>query len=71
MARTNAIGVRLSPDEREALDRAARSDDRSISALARKIIADWLRSNGFLGVPDAPALAEKIIQSTKRIQDVG
>jgi predicted transcriptional regulator len=48
MAKTNAIGVRLSPEEREALDKAARSDDRSISALARKIISDWLREKGHL-----------------------
>jgi hypothetical protein len=48
MARSKNIGVRLANDEWEALVRAAASDDRPISALIRKIVAEWLRANGFL-----------------------
>lgn len=48
MAKTKHIGVRLEPDEREALERAAASDDRPLSALIRKIVAEWLRTNGYL-----------------------
>lgn len=48
MPKIAPIGIRLSADERAALDAAARSDDRSISSLARRIIAEWLRTNGFL-----------------------
>ena len=48
MARTEPIGVRLEPDEREALVQAAVSDDRTISALARKILVEWLRQQGWI-----------------------
>ena len=40
----DVIGIRLEPDEREALREAAAADDRSISALARKIIVAWLNA---------------------------
>jgi predicted transcriptional regulator len=35
--------LRLEPEIRAALERAAKADGRPASALARKIIADWLR----------------------------
>jgi hypothetical protein len=37
------LAIRLPPDHRIALERAARDDDRPVSTLARKIITDWLR----------------------------
>jgi uncharacterized protein (DUF1778 family) len=46
--RKDVIGIRLDASEKEALERAARADERSMSFFARKIIADWLRANGFL-----------------------
>jgi hypothetical protein len=48
MAKTAPVGIRLDPDERAALERAAADDDRSVSSLARKIIYDWLRKNSCL-----------------------
>lgn len=48
MAKVAPIGIRLSAEERAALERAAQSDDRSMSSMARKIIADWLRGKGLL-----------------------
>jgi hypothetical protein len=48
MAKTGPIGVRLDPEERAALERAAAADDRGVSSLARKIIYDWLRKNSWL-----------------------
>jgi hypothetical protein len=42
------IGVRLEPEERAALEKAAAADDRAMSALARKILVDWLRKGGWL-----------------------
>ena len=48
MVKTDPIGIRLDPAERDALERAAASDDRTMSALARKVLADWLRKNGWL-----------------------
>jgi hypothetical protein len=51
MTKTDPIGVRLEPDEKAALERAAAADDRSVSAMARKIIAEWLRKNGHMKAP--------------------
>ena len=49
--KTDPIGVRFSTDERAALEKAAAADDRSMSALARKIVVEWLRANGWLQEP--------------------
>ena len=48
MTKAEPIGIRLEPDERTALEEAAAADDRTMSALGRKIIAEWLRVNGWL-----------------------
>lgn len=48
MDRSEQIGVRLAPEERTALERAAKADDRPVSTLARRIILEWLRANGHL-----------------------
>jgi hypothetical protein len=42
------LGIRLEPEESDALKAAAKDDARPASALARKIIADWLREKGWL-----------------------
>ena len=48
MAKDAALGIRLEPDERDALDRAATADERALSAMGRKIIVEWLRTNGWM-----------------------
>ena len=48
MAKNAPLGIRFEPDEREALDKAAAADARTTSALARKVLVDWLRSQGKL-----------------------
>ena len=48
MIKTHTLGVRLAPVEKAALDQAAAADDRSVSGLARKILAEWLRNNGWI-----------------------
>jgi uncharacterized protein (DUF1778 family) len=48
MAKTGPIGVRLENEERKALERAAKADERPPSALVRKILSAWLRDNGWL-----------------------
>lgn len=48
MAKTTPLGVRLEPEIREALTRAAREDGRSLSSLIAKILSDWLRAKGYL-----------------------
>jgi uncharacterized protein (DUF1778 family) len=42
MTKTANLHLRLEPDERDALEAAARADDRTVSQLARKIISEWL-----------------------------
>jgi hypothetical protein len=41
----NAVNftLRLPEKDRKALERAAKAEDRPVTALARKIITDWLR----------------------------
>lgn len=48
MAKTTPLGVRLDEDVRKALSKAAKDDGRSLSSLIAKIIADWLKANGYL-----------------------
>ncbi len=48
MAKSGGVPVRFDQAEREALQQAALEDSRSMSALARKIVIEWLRANGFL-----------------------
>ena len=40
--------MRLSPDVKEALERAAKADDRSVSNLVERILRGWLEERGFL-----------------------
>ena len=51
MAKKPPLGVRLETEEHEALARAAAADNRSASAMARKVLADWLRKDGWLAKP--------------------
>ncbi len=48
MAKNEPIGVRLEKTERIALERVAKLEDRSLSAMARKMIAEALKKAGFL-----------------------
>ena len=48
MAKLEPIGLRLEPEERAALEKAAAADARTMSALARKVLTDWLRQGGWL-----------------------
>jgi predicted transcriptional regulator len=42
------FGVRISADERKALDKAATAEDRPAGYVARRAILDWLKEKGFL-----------------------
>lgn len=52
------LGIRLEPEERGALEKAAASDDRTLSAMARKIITEWLKKRGYLKAPKRCARGE-------------
>lgn len=45
MAKKPFVGVRLDPETKAALERAAEADQRTVSAMAAKIITDTLRNN--------------------------
>lgn len=48
MAKNSAISVRVPDKVKEAAERAAAEDSRSVASLVEKILADWLKSKGYL-----------------------
>jgi hypothetical protein len=48
MGKTPSLGIRLPPDVKVALQKAAADDIRSVSSLAEKILTEWLREKGYL-----------------------
>jgi hypothetical protein len=57
MAKTPSLGIRVQPETKAALEKAAQADMRSVSSLIEKILVRWLRSEGYLPTeqPNAPA----------------
>ena len=45
------LSIRVEPTMKEAIERAAREDSRTSSSLVVKILADWLKANGYLPKP--------------------
>jgi hypothetical protein len=48
MGKTPSLGVRVQPDTKVALEKAAKADMRSVSSLIEKILVEWLRANGYI-----------------------
>jgi hypothetical protein len=48
MAKTKPLGVRVEPETKAALERAAKDDLRSVSSMIEKILVEWLRAKGYL-----------------------
>jgi len=48
MVKLMPLPIRLEPEERAALEVAAREHSRKLSDLARLCITGWLRQNGYL-----------------------
>jgi hypothetical protein len=48
MVKTPSLGIRLPPEVKDALQKAAKADVRSVSSLAEKVLTDWLKANGHL-----------------------
>jgi len=42
--KTLPVSLRLAPETKAALERAAKADHRSLSSLIEKILSDWLDS---------------------------
>ena len=54
MIKTPSLGIRVQPETKAALERAAKDDLRSVSSLIEKILVEWLRAKGYLQAPGAP-----------------
>ena len=48
MAQTTPLGVRVDPETKDALKRAAEDDDRSQASMIERMIKEWLREHGYL-----------------------
>ncbi len=48
MARTAAIGIRVEPHVKEAAEKAAAEDRRTLASLVEKVLVEWLESKGYL-----------------------
>jgi hypothetical protein len=46
--KTAQLGIRVSPDVKEALARAAKTQRRSSASMLESILYGWLHENGFL-----------------------
>jgi hypothetical protein len=52
VARDQYVNVRMTPEMKEALLRAARDEERTASAQARLVIREWLLTRGLLEPED-------------------
>lgn len=59
MVRTNSLGIRVEVEIKEALERAAVDDNRSLSSKAEMILRGWLIENSYL---DKPGVKKKVTQ---------
>lgn len=48
MAKTAAIGIRIEPEMKEALEAAAKAERRSVASYIEKLVADDLQARGLL-----------------------
>lgn len=46
--RSETISLRVEPEVKAALERAAAADDRTVSYIAKKAITQWLRDHKWL-----------------------
>jgi hypothetical protein len=52
--KTAQVNLRLEPALKEAAEKAAEIDRRSLTSLVEKLLVDHLRTTGFLPAPDLP-----------------
>jgi hypothetical protein len=46
--KTAQVNLRMKPDMKEAAEKAAADDHRSLTSLIEKLLADYLRKKGYL-----------------------
>ncbi|MEH3108975.1 MAG: ribbon-helix-helix protein, CopG family [Agrobacterium cavarae] len=49
--KSHPVSFRLPTDIKEALEKAAKDDVRSVSSLMEKIVTNWLKDQGYLDNP--------------------
>ena len=59
MPKTAAIGVRVDPKIKEAAERAAADDHRSVASLLEKLLTEYLIEKGYLNVSRSMGKEEK------------
>ncbi|WP_448187910.1 ribbon-helix-helix protein, CopG family [Azospirillum sp. sgz301742] len=52
MAKAQPTSVTLAPEVKEALAKAAKDDDRSVSSLVERVLKAWLVERGYLPKPE-------------------
>lgn len=50
--KTAQVNLRILPELKEAAERAASDDQRSLTSLVEKLLTDHLRDKGYLTKPD-------------------
>lgn len=48
MAKTAAIGIRIDPEMKKAIEAAAKAERRSVASYIEKLVADDLQARGLL-----------------------
>lgn len=48
MQKTAPVSFRLPQEVKDALEKAAKDDTRSVSSLLEKLTTDWLKDRGYL-----------------------
>lgn len=59
MPKTSALGLRVEPAVKAALEKAAKDDRRSVASLVEKILSEWLEGRGYLPTDDAAAAGKR------------
>lgn len=54
VAKTAGIAFRISDEMKQALERAAKEDFRSVSSLVEKVLTQWLKEHGYLDQSGLP-----------------
>jgi hypothetical protein len=67
MTKTASIGIRVDPAVKEAAERAASEDHRTLASLVEKLLVEHLRSKGYLpsqGLPRVKAAPKTLKVNT-------
>jgi hypothetical protein len=48
VARTASIGIRVEPELKDVIEKAAKADRRTMASLIEKVMVEWLKANGHL-----------------------